>query len=102
MNRKKFIQSEIENEPNNPLNYYLMAIEYRKLDDKEAMQKVLEFMLDRFSDYLPIYYLYAEHLYETDYIERATALAEKGIRQAQIVKNLKLENELKQLILLNS
>jgi len=102
MNREEFIKSEIKNEPDNPLNYYLLAVEYRHLNNNQELEKVMEFMLDRFENYLPIYYFYAEHLFQMNEIEKAIKISEQGIILAQSFNNYKLVNELKQQILLNN
>lgn len=102
MNRQEIISSEIENDPNNPFNYYLLAIEFRQLNSFQDLENVMELMLERFEYYLPLYYFYAEHLFQMDKIEKATQISERGIRLAQESGNSKLVNELKQLILINT
>lgn len=102
MNRQEIIKSEIKNEPDNPLNYYLLAIEYRQLNNRLDLENIMEFMLERFENYLPIYYFYSEHLFQMDQLDKAIKISEQGIRHAQKFNNIKLENELKQLIIVNS
>jgi len=101
MKRQEFIKSEIELEPNNPLNYYLLAIEYRKSNEDLSLEDLLEFMLERFSNYLPIYYFYAEHLFQNNKTEKALNIAEQGIALAEELNNIKLVKELNQLIAIN-
>lgn len=102
MNRKEFIENEIKLDPQNPLNYYLLALEYRKLANHIKFENTLEILLDRFDTYLPTYYLYAEYLYSNNLNEKAYKIAMKGIDLTLITKNTKMLNELKQLIEINS
>ncbi len=102
MNRKEFIENEIKLEPQNPMNYYLLALEYRKLANHIEFENTLELLLDRFNNYLPTYYMYAEYLYSNNQNEKADKIAMKGIELTLITKNTKMLNELKQLIEINS
>jgi hypothetical protein len=102
MNRKEFIESEIRNFPNDPLNYYLLAIEFRKVELYDSFEATMEKLLVQFPAYMPTYYLYAEYLYDRDQEQKATQIAEQGIVLARQAKNQKLVNELEQLINLST
>jgi hypothetical protein len=101
MNRKKFIENEIENDANNPLNYYLLAIELRKEMNFIQFENTLEYMLKNFHEYLPIYFVYAEHLYQIENNDKAKKIANMGIAIAKEKQNVKVAKELEQLILIN-
>jgi hypothetical protein len=101
MNRKEFIEAEINKEPKNPLNYYLLALEYRKECNFSQLEIIAEYILEKHSDYQPIYFFYAEHLYGSNREKLGTQIALKGIKLADKVKNNKIVNELKQLIEIN-
>ena len=101
MNRKKIIENEILIDPNNPLNHYLLAIELRQEMNFDKFETTLEFMLINFKDYLPIYFLYAEYLFQIDNNEKARTLAHIGIGIAIERNNEKVARELNQLILIN-
>lgn len=101
MNRKEFIEEEIKREPNNPLNYYLLAFEYRNEGNFTELEITAEYILIKHTDYQPIYYFYAEYLYETNRENLGEKIASEGIRLAKINKNNKIVNELEQLIEIN-
>jgi len=102
MNRKEFIESEIRNFPNDPLNYYLLAIEFRKLELYDSFEATMENLLVHFPAYMPTYYLYTEYLFDRNHEQKATQIAEQGIAYARQAKNQKLVNELEQLINLST
>ena len=102
MNRKEFIESEIRNFPNDPLNYYLLAIEYKKMEAYDSFEATMENLLVQFPDYMPTYYLFAEYLFDRNLEEKATLIAQQGIGHAKEAKNQKLVNELEQLINLSA
>jgi hypothetical protein len=98
MNRQKFIEIEIKNEPNNPFNYYLLALEFRKNEDFNSFEMTLEDMLVRFTAYLPTYYVYAEYLFQVENFAKGSQIAKLGIKLAEEIENGKLKKELEQLI----
>ncbi len=102
MNRKEFIETEIKNFPNDPLNYYLLAIEFRKTEEYQAFEEICTNMLVQFPDYMPTYYLFAEYLFDCNQEDLATKIAKQGIELALQMNNIKLSNELEQLINLSS
>jgi hypothetical protein len=102
MNRKEFIESEIKNFPNDPLNYYLLAIEFRKIEEYASFEATMENMLIQFPGYMPTYYLYAEYLFDVNQEQKATQIAQQGIKLALQNQNQKLVKELEQLINLST
>lgn len=102
MNRKEFIESEIKNFPNDPLNYYLLAIEFKKIEEYASFEATMENMLIQFPEYMPIYYLYAEYLFDVNQEQKATQIAKQGIKLALQNQNQKLVKELEQLINLST
>ena len=102
MNRKEFIETEIKNFPNDPLNYYLLAIEFRKTEEYQSFESICSKMLVEFPDYLPSYYLFAEYLFDRNQEDQATIIAKQGIKLALQLNNEKLSNELEQLINLST
>jgi hypothetical protein len=101
MNRKEFIEEEIKKEPNNPLNFYLMAFEHKKDGNFTELELVAEYILERFTDYQPIYYFYAEYLFGTNREGLGKTIASKGIELAKKSMNNKIVKELEQLIEMN-
>lgn len=98
MIRKDFIEKEIKLDPQNPLNYYLLALEFRKLANHIEFETTLELLIHKFETYLPTYFIYAEYLYSINQNEKAEEVAKKGIDLALATNNTKMLNELKQLI----
>lgn len=101
MNRREFILIEIEQNPSNPLNYYLLAVEERSMGNISEAINILKNLTINFPDYHPTYYTLAELLYQTDHIDEGTKIAEAGILKAKDLQLLKVSRELEQLILLN-
>jgi tetratricopeptide (TPR) repeat protein len=102
MNRKEFIENEIKLDPENPMNYYLLALEFRKIGNILEFESALELLINRFNNYLPTYYIYAEYLYSNNQNEKAEEIIKKGIELAFVTKHTKIINELKQLNEINS
>ncbi len=98
-NRKNIILSEIENEPNNPFNYYLLGLEWISQNNKEEVQKTFEFLLTNHPNYLPSYIIYANYLIENQLqIDSIEMLINKGISVAEVQHNTKAQSELQALI----
>jgi len=102
MIRKEFIENEIKLDPENPMNYYLLALEFRKLGNYLEFESALESLINRFNNYLPTYYIYAEYLFSNNQNEKAEEIIKKGIDLAFVTENTKMINELKQLNEINS
>lgn len=102
MIRKEFIENEIKLDPENPMNYYLLALEFRKLGNYLEFESTLETLINRFNDYLPTYYIYGGYLYSNNQNEKAEEIIKKGIDLAFVMENTKMINELKQLNEINS
>lgn len=101
MNRKEFIEEEINKEPNNPFNYYLLAFEYKMEGNFSQLETIAEYIIEKYGDYQPIYYFYAEHLYATDKEHLGKQVALEGIKLAKKYLNNKIVHELEQLININ-
>lgn len=101
MNRREIILSEIKENPQNPFNYYLLAVEERSTGSITSSIEILIELKQNFPDYHPTYYTLAELLYQSDRNTEATAVAEEGIIKAKDLQLLKVSRELEQLILLN-
>jgi tetratricopeptide (TPR) repeat protein len=101
MDRKEFIKNEIKQDPTDPFNYYLLAIELiKERAIKEALEQ-FELIISDFPDYVATYYTYANVLLEDDQDERAEKIIQKGILMAEKKGAAKALKELKQLLELN-
>lgn len=101
MDRKEFIKNEIKQDPMDPFNHYLLAIELiKERAIKEALEQ-FELIISNFPDYVATYYTYANALLEDDQDERAEKIIQKGILVAEKKGAAKALKELKQLLELN-
>jgi tetratricopeptide (TPR) repeat protein len=101
MNRSEFILNEIKEDPQNPLNYYFLAVEERSIGNTESCILILQNLIKNHPDYHPSYYTLADLFYTLDRIDEGTHVAELGIEKAKDLQLLKVLHELEQLILIN-
>lgn len=92
--RIKYLQEEIENFPDDPFNYYALALEYAGRDPGEA-ERLFGKLLGDFPDYLPVYYQAANYYFEKGDNEKAETLFIAGITLAEKQNNEKALLELK-------
>ena len=92
--RINLLKNYIEEEPNEPFNYYALACEYLNGKEEEALV-LLRRLLNDFPDYLATYYQAAQLLQEFDEEEEALAIYTQGIALAEAQNNAKTLNELK-------
>ena len=101
MDRKEFIKNEINQDPQDPFNHYLLAIEYLKENAiKEAFEQ-FELILSDFPSYIATYYTYANALLAENKDDRAEEIIRAGIMEAEKKGAAKALKELKQLLELN-
>jgi tetratricopeptide (TPR) repeat protein len=91
--RIKYLQEEIENFPDDPFNYYALAIEYAKKKPEEA-SVLFDTLVEKFPEYLPTYYQAANFFFELQDLQKAEILFQKGIELAQKQDNPKTLREL--------
>ena len=101
MDRKEFIKNEINQDPMDPFNHYLLAIEYQKEASFEEAFDQFETIIANFPDYVATYYTYANALLAANKEDRAEVVIQMGIIQAEKKGAAKAQKELKQLIELN-
>jgi Tfp pilus assembly protein PilF len=89
-----FLKAEIEKEPEEPFNYYGLAMEYLDNEPLKA-EKLLENLLENFQDYLPTYYKAANLYFDLGKFVAAKNTFEKGILLAEKQNNEKAIRELK-------
>lgn len=92
--RLKILLQLIEDEPNDPFNYYAVAMEYLRNDPPKACAS-LEKIVVNFPDYLPTYYHLATLLAETNQQQDAETIFKRGIVLAEAQANNKALRELK-------
>ena len=102
MNRLDFVLNELKLHPEEPLNHYLVAIEFRSMGREDHSILLFQKLIIDFPSYLPTYYTLAELLFKIGEDIKAEAYANNGKIEAEKVNNLRLINELNQLIELNN
>lgn len=97
MKRKEFLEEEIKNNPQDPFNYYLLALELTKENPEMALNQFKK-IAEIFPDYLPNYYTYAKFLIDRNLENQAKKIIKEGIIIAQNQQKNKTEAELNQLL----
>jgi tetratricopeptide (TPR) repeat protein len=98
MNRKEFIISELINNPQDPFNQYLLALEYLKENNMGEAISLFNNIYENTPNYLPLYYTYAINLIELGEIVKAKEIVNKGIELAELLTKEKVSSELNQLL----
>lgn len=94
LDRLQILREFIKEEPENPFNYYALALELREIDPKEALE-LFDFLLLNHPEYLPVYFPSAHFFVAQNEIAKAKAVFETGIRLAVNQKEEKALKELK-------
>jgi len=97
MNRKEFIISELINNPQDPFNQYLLALEYLKENNRGEAISLFNNIYKKSPNYLPLYYTYAINLIELGDVAKAKEIVKKGIELAVLLNKEKVKRELNQL-----
>ncbi len=92
--RVKRLEAFIEAEPDEPFNYYALAMEYQDTD-AGVTRKYLEKLRADIPEYLPTYYPLAHLYWDMERWEEAEHTFTAGIRLATEQHENKLLNELK-------
>lgn len=93
LDRLQLLRVFVEEEPENPFNYYALALEVREKEPKEAAS-LFDFLLTNHSDYLPVYFPSAHFFAEFSEIQKAKNIFLKGI---ELATKLSEEKTLKEL-----
>jgi tetratricopeptide (TPR) repeat protein len=101
MDRKEFIKNEINQDPTDPFNHYLLAIEYQKEGSIKESFDLFEEIITQFPDYVATYYTYSNALLASEEEDKAEKIIRKGIEEAEKKGAAKALKELKQLLELN-
>jgi tetratricopeptide (TPR) repeat protein len=97
MNRLEQLRQFIHDDPNDPFNYYALALEYAKSDVETAITQ-FEVLIQKYPDYLPTYYQ-AGNLFEaTGNREQAVDVLKKGIALAKQQQQYKTLRELQSVL----
>jgi len=94
LDRIEFLKQFTREEPENPFNWYALAIEYLDLDPLQC-EVYFNKLLDTFDHYLPTYYTAAHFFTQKGDIQKAKIIYEKGIKLASHLNEIKTLNELR-------
>src|SRR5262245_45094049 len=94
MDRIRLLQQFAVEDPKDPFNFYVLALEYLKVDVGEALP-LFENLVSSFPEYLPTYYPYAQLLAERKDHAGAEKVFIKGIEIAEKNGEQKTLKELK-------
>ena len=92
--RIKILEKFLTDEPNDPFNWYALAMEYYEYDVKKSCD-LLESLLKNHPLYLPTYYKVAHLLWDLEHFEKAKKIFEDGIHLAKETDDPKALSELK-------
>ena len=96
MNPKRIalLEEFISNQPEDPFNYYALAMEYYEEDPVKSL-RILETLIAEHHNYLPSYYKAAYLHWEFENYDEAKRIFEEGIALALSKNDEKALNELK-------
>ncbi len=93
-NRIALLRGFINEEPDEPFNYYALALEFVDTDSQAAVS-ILQELIENHPQYLPTYYKLAHLYWDLNQIEKAQELFQLGIGLAERQGDLKTLAELK-------
>lgn len=93
LERIKLLKDYCDEEPQNPFNFYALALEYRESEKVEATN-LFDFVVFNFPNYLPVYFPAAQFFFENDDLLKAKNLFEAGIELAHTLQDEKAKKEL--------
>lgn len=94
-NRINLLKTYIEEDPKDPFNIYVLALEYVKSGMHTEALKQFENLHASHSNYLPLYYQFGQLLEQLNQKEEAIKIYLSGESLAQQQSNIKTLNELK-------
>lgn len=94
MNRKEFLMSEIKENPNDPLNYYMLALEYKKEGEETLSKSLFDQLIDQHKQYLPTYFTYGSYLLELAEEGKAEQILHQGLSLALEAGHEKMAKEI--------
>jgi tetratricopeptide (TPR) repeat protein len=83
----------VQEDPEDPFNYYALALEYQEVDKNQAI-RYYEILLRDFPTYLPTYFHAAAFLINTENPDKVRQIYEKGIELSIQQNNLHAKKEL--------
>lgn len=93
LSRLESLKKFLEEDPEDPFNWYALALETEKSDPSKALL-IFEDIITRWPDYVPVYYQAAIAYERVGEIDNAQRTLEKGIDVAQRSGDHKAAREL--------
>lgn len=93
LERLSLLREYCIDEPENPFNFYALALEIRAFNPTEA-EELFDLLLRLHPSYLPVYYPAAHFFFELDQLDKAKEIFQNGIALARIQKEEKTLREL--------
>jgi hypothetical protein len=93
LERINLLKDYCAEEPQNPFNYYALALEYRESEKAEAAH-LFDFVIANFPNYLPVYFPAAQFFFENEELQKAKNLFVAGIELAHVLQDEKAKKEL--------
>jgi Tfp pilus assembly protein PilF len=93
LERIELLKGYCKAEPDNPFNFYALALEYRELD-KPAAAELFDFVLSTFPNYLPVFFPAAHFFYEEGSLQKAKQVFESALVLAHDLQDEKAKKEL--------
>lgn len=93
LERIELLKGYCKEEPENPFNFYALALENRE-SDKAAATELFDFVLSNFPNYLPVFFPAAHFFYEEGNLQKAKQVFELGLALAQDLQDEKAKKEL--------
>jgi len=93
--RIHLLKSFIEEDPSDPFNFYVLALEYVKIGMHLEAHQLYDRLLASHPDYLPVYYHFGQLLEQTNQQQKAIEIYIAGERVAKVQSNIKTMNELR-------
>lgn len=94
LSRLQLLIQFTKEEPENPFNWYALALEYLNSDPEESAA-IFDKLLKDHPEYLPTYYTSAVFFTDQNQLNKAKEIFEKGIDLAGKLKEEKASKELK-------
>ncbi len=95
--RIELLEKFIKEDPDDPFNYYALALEYQRTNPAEARQ-LFEYLLMNHTGYLPLYYTAGIFYADLEEESKALEVLNKGVELARSNSDTKALRELQSAI----
>ncbi|MDA0315558.1 MAG: tetratricopeptide repeat protein [Bacteroidetes bacterium] len=93
LDRIELLKGYCIEEPQNPFNYYALALEFREFE-KAAAADLFNYVVTNFPNYLPVFFPAAHFFFENGDLIKAKKIFESGIELADTLQDEKAKKEL--------